>query len=56
VKGSGPTIYIIDDVGGGSFQRRAIASPAAFSELSYSLADVLTVQDYILNIPDGNGV
>jgi hypothetical protein len=56
VKGSGPTIYIIDDVGGGSFQRRAIASPAAFSELGYSFADVLTVQDYILNIPDGPGV
>lgn len=56
VKGSGPTIYIIDDIGGGSFQRRAIASPAAFSELGYSLADVLTVQDYILNIPDGPGV
>jgi parallel beta-helix repeat protein len=56
VKGSGPTIYIIDDVGGGNFQRRAIASPSAFSELGYSLADVLTVQDYILNIPDGTGV
>jgi parallel beta-helix repeat protein len=56
VKGSGPTIYLIDDVGGGNFQRRAIASPAAFSELGYNLADVLTVQDYILNIPDGTGV
>jgi parallel beta-helix repeat protein len=56
VKGSGPTIYMIDDVGGGNYQRRAIASPAAFSELGYSLADVLTVQDYILNIPDGTGV
>jgi hypothetical protein len=56
VKGSGPTIYIIDDVGGGNFQRRAIASPAAFSELGYSLSDVLKVQDYILSIPDGTGV
>jgi parallel beta-helix repeat protein len=56
VKGSGPTIYIIDDIGGGNFQRRAIASPSAFSELGYSIADVLTVQDYILNIPDGTGV
>jgi parallel beta-helix repeat protein len=56
VKGSGPTIYIIDDVGGGNFQRRAVASPAAFTELGYSTADVLTVQDYILNIPDGTGV
>lgn len=56
VKGSGPTIYIIDDIGNFSFQRRAIASPAAFSELGYSVSDVLTVQDYILNIPDGTGV
>lgn len=56
VKGSGPTIYVIDDVGGGNFQRRALASPAAFNELGFNLSEVLTVQDYVLNIPDGPGI
>jgi hypothetical protein len=56
VKGTGPTIYVIDDVGGGNFQRRGLASPAAFSELGFNLSEVLTVQDYVLNIPDGTGI
>lgn len=50
------TVTNTNDSGAGSFQRRAIASLAAFSELGYSLADVLTVQDYILSVPDGAGV
>ena len=55
IKGSGPTIYIIDDTGSG-FVRRAIASPSAFAELGYNLSDVLTVPDSALQITDGEGV
>lgn len=56
VKGTGPTIYVIDDGGTGMFLKRAIVSPTSFLELGYTITEVLQVPNDVLPLSDGASI
>ncbi len=56
IKGSGHNVYVIDQTGENSYQKRLINSLSAFTNLGYSSADIYSVPDTALQVPDGPNI
>lgn len=53
IRGSGPAVYAIDQVGPGQYVKRWISTYDFFLSLGYTQADVIIVPDSALGAPDG---